>query len=61
MQGVLVSLRCVGELTAGRGPVNKEGVAFYNRLIDGLLAKGRAHLCTLMRASGVISSLHSIQ
>ena len=32
---------------SGRGPANPEGVAFYNRLIDGLLARGVTPVATL--------------
>ncbi len=31
----------------GSGPVNRAGIDFYNRLIDGLLARGISPTCTL--------------
>lgn len=34
-------------LPAGKGPVNEAGVAFYNALIDELLAAGITPLVTL--------------
>ena len=31
----------------GRGPLNKRGVAFYRRLVEGLLARGIEPVATL--------------
>jgi len=31
----------------GKGPINREGIAFYSRLVDGLLARGIVPIATL--------------
>ena len=34
-------------LPEGRGPVNRRGLDFYDRLVDGLLARGISPVATL--------------
>lgn len=42
-------------LPAGRGPLNPDGLAFYDRLVDGLLARGIAPTATLFHWDGPAS------